>query len=109
MKRLHIIIMVAVLLLASCGSKNAGRSVENNAMSANTATLIEEEEREEEEEEEETADGSMVYVCTGPTARTYHATPNCRGLSRCSGDVVELSEDEAVDELQRRPCKICNY
>lgn len=106
MKRLHIIIMVAVLL-ASCGSKNAERGVENNAMSANTATLIEEEE--EEEEEGETADGSMVYVCTGPTARTYHATPNCRGLSRCSGDVVELSEDEAVDELQRRPCKICNY
>lgn len=100
MKRLYIIMVAA--LLASCGSKNAGRGVENNAMSANTATLIA-------EEEEETADGSMVYVCNGPTARTYHATPNCRGLSRCSGDVVEVREDEAVGELQRRPCKICNY
>lgn len=56
-----------------------------------------------------TADGSVVYVCTGPTATTYHATPNCRGLSRCSGDVVYVQEDEAVDELRRRPCKICNY
>jgi len=28
-----------------------------------------------------------VYICTGPKARKYYSSPNCRGLNRCSGSI----------------------
>ena len=47
-----------------------------------------------------------VYVCTGEKSVAYHATRNCRGLNRCSGEIkaVTLSEAKAMG---RRACRIC--
>lgn len=49
---------------------------------------------------------TSVYICTGETSTKYHNNPECRGLSRCSGEVEEVSEEEAED-MGRTPCKIC--
>lgn len=47
-----------------------------------------------------------VYVCTGPTASTYHKTNRCSGLNRCSGDIIPVSLSKAK-QMGRRPCKKC--
>ena len=47
-----------------------------------------------------------VYICTGETSTKYHCDPDCRGLSRCSGEIEEVSEEEA-ENMGRTPCKIC--
>lgn len=47
-----------------------------------------------------------VYICTGETSTKYHSDPDCRGLSSCSGEIEEVSEEEAED-MGRTPCKIC--
>lgn len=47
-----------------------------------------------------------VYICTGETSTKYHCDPDCKGLSRCSGEIEEISEEEAED-MGRTPCKIC--
>ena len=47
-----------------------------------------------------------VYICTGETSTKYHCDPGCKGLSRCSGEIEEISEEEAED-MGRTPCKIC--
>lgn len=50
--------------------------------------------------------GESVYICTGESSTKYHSDPDCRGLSRCSGEIEEVSEEEA-DDMGRTPCKIC--
>ncbi len=45
-----------------------------------------------------------VYICTGPKATAYHRTPDCKGLNKCSGNVVKVSRSKAK---HRSPCKIC--
>lgn len=49
---------------------------------------------------------AKVYICTGSSATTYHASKNCRGLSSCKGSIKEVTKDEAIS-MKRRPCKIC--
>lgn len=46
-----------------------------------------------------------VYICTGPKATVYHATPKCKGLNRCSGKVIAVSFEGIKGK--RRACKIC--
>lgn len=48
----------------------------------------------------------FVYICTGPNSKCYHRTSSCRGLGRCSGDIVKISKSSAIDK-GRRACKIC--
>lgn len=47
-----------------------------------------------------------VYICTGGSSKRYHCDPDCKGLSRCSGEIEKISEEEAED-MGRTPCKIC--
>ena len=47
-----------------------------------------------------------VYICTGPKARKFHSSPNCRGLNRCSGNIKSLSVSVAQSK-GFTPCKIC--
>ena len=47
-----------------------------------------------------------VYICTGPKARKYHSSPNCRGLNRCSGCIKSLSVSAAKSK-GFSPCRIC--
>lgn len=32
-----------------------------------------------------------VYICTGPKAVVNHKTKDCKGLSKCSDDVISVS------------------
>lgn len=48
-------------------------------------------------------DDEVVYICTGPKAKVYHATEDCRGLERCSGEVKAVPKAST----RRRPCRIC--
>lgn len=62
-----------------------------------------------EEQQEQVAEqptSTAIYICNSPTAETYHNNPECRGLSRCRYEVVEVTQEEA-EELGRRPCKFC--
>lgn len=54
----------------------------------------------------ESSDNNSVYICTGETSTKYHCDRDCRGLSRCSGEIEEVTEEEAED-MGRTPCKIC--
>ena len=47
-----------------------------------------------------------VYICTGPKSECYHKTKTCRGLNRCSGQVKQVSLQEA-EKMGRRKCKVC--
>lgn len=49
---------------------------------------------------------SVVYICTGPKAETYHKSKGCRGLNRCSGSIRAISLSKAKG-MGRRACKIC--
>jgi len=49
---------------------------------------------------------STVYICTGPKAKVYHSVSTCRGMNRCSGDIVSVSITKAK-KMGRRECKIC--
>ena len=48
-----------------------------------------------------------VYVCTGDNAYAWHSSKTCRGLNRCSGDIIKITLSEAKERYER-PCKICN-
>ena len=49
---------------------------------------------------------SIVYVCTGPSARAYHTNEGCKGLERCSDNIMEMTEQEAID-MGRHLCHYC--
>ena len=48
----------------------------------------------------------VVFVCTGPYARTYHYNPNCPSLQQCRDEVLPVSEAKA--RVYRAPCVMCN-
>lgn len=48
-----------------------------------------------------------VYICTGLNAKKYHSTPNCCWLENCSGEIVEVTLDEA-EAQGKSPCKGCH-
>lgn len=48
----------------------------------------------------------QVYICTGPTAKRYHKSANCRGLGRCSGEIIKVSKSKAKS-MGKTPCKMC--
>jgi hypothetical protein len=48
---------------------------------------------------------SMVYVCIGTSSKVYHKTDHCKGLSNCSTQIYNITEDEAK-KMGRRQCKI---
>ena len=50
---------------------------------------------------------AVVYVCDSPSAYAYHSNSNCSGLSRCSHGIIKMSEKDAVNKYNRRPCKKC--
>lgn len=51
-------------------------------------------------------ESEQVYICTGPSATTYHSTDECRGLNRCSREIKMVSIDKAK-KMGRRPCRFC--
>ena len=49
----------------------------------------------------------VVYVCTGPHSKRYHFDRHCKGLKRCSGQIIER-DIEAAYEDGLRPCGWCS-
>lgn len=49
---------------------------------------------------------NYVYICTGPKATKYHSTSSCRGLNKCSKDIIKVTQTYAEDK-GRKKCKIC--
>jgi hypothetical protein len=56
--------------------------------------------------ENKTYANEQVYICTGATAKRFHKSEKCRGLSRCSGEIIKVSKEEAI-KRGKTPCKIC--
>lgn len=48
----------------------------------------------------------IVYICSGGSSKRYHCKYNCRGLNRCSGRILGVSEEKAKN-MGRTRCKIC--
>ena len=48
---------------------------------------------------------TYVYICKSSNSYTYHYSPNCRGLRRCSTDLEKLTVKEAVEKGR----KLCGY
>ena len=41
------------------------------------------------------ASASKVYVCTGKYAKKYHNDYECKGLQKCSAEIITLTVEEA--------------
>lgn len=48
----------------------------------------------------------MVYICTGGSSKRYHNTSSCRGLNKCSGNIIKITVEKARG-MGRTPCQIC--
>lgn len=46
-----------------------------------------------------------AYYCASGNTVKYHASPSCRGLTRCSASVEKLALSDA--QARMNPCKIC--
>lgn len=51
-------------------------------------------------------DEDCVYVCTGEHAKRYHAVSDCKGLTSCSEEIIEMTIEDAEGE-DKTPCKMC--
>jgi len=49
---------------------------------------------------------TKVYVCDSPKAVAYHSRENCRGLQKCTHDIIAMSVAAAKDR-GLRTCQIC--
>ena len=49
------------------------------------------------------ASDKSVYICTGPKAKVYHSTPDCKGLNRCSDTIKKVPKSSP----KRKGCRIC--
>lgn len=88
----HIVLLFAIILMASCSSsskKSAGVDSEKKESAVKSA-----------------GSSGHVFICTGSSSKRYHSDRDCKGLSRCSGEIEEVSEEEA-ENMGRTPCKIC--
>jgi hypothetical protein len=52
-------------------------------------------------------DTASVYICNSSTAYAYHSTDHCRGLNKCSHEVLKISLSDAIKKYHRQACKIC--
>ena len=48
-----------------------------------------------------------VFICVSGRAYAYHSTLECRGLQRCTHQIMKTSLYEAVNKYGYRACKIC--
>ncbi|XLS30121.1 hypothetical protein ACJD0Z_04670 [Flavobacteriaceae bacterium M23B6Z8] len=49
--------------------------------------------------------GGTVFICTGKYSRRYHLTKNCKGISSCQKNIVEVS----LEEAQNRGRNLCRW
>ena len=46
-----------------------------------------------------------VYICNGPNSKVYHKSSSCKGLNRCSTQILKVTQSVANGK-GRRACKI---
>lgn len=46
-----------------------------------------------------------VYLCNGPSSKVYHRSENCKGLNRCSTQILKVSLSTARNK-GRKACRI---
>mgnify|MGYP000497970661 CR=1 FL=1 len=52
----------------------------------------------------------IVVICTGEYAKVYHSKENCTGLNNCKGEIIKVSQSDAVNRYKlQRPCCVCWY
>ena len=90
----YLALVFAILLMESCSSSSKkSADIEQNKIEKGTAPKY-------------AVPSGSVYICTGGSSKRYHCDRDCKGLSRCSGEIEEVTEEEAED-MGRTPCKIC--
>jgi 5-bromo-4-chloroindolyl phosphate hydrolysis protein len=52
-----------------------------------------------------TAPKASVYICDSPTAKKYHLKNDCRGLSRCTHRIIEIT----LEEAKKRKFELCKF
>ena len=87
----RIVLLFAIILMASCSSSSKKSAAEPEKKESSVRSA---------------GSSDNVFICTGESSERYHCDRDCRGLSRCSGEIEEVSEEEAED-MGRTPCKIC--
>jgi hypothetical protein len=50
---------------------------------------------------------TYVYICNSNGAYAYHSSKTCRGLNRCTHEILKVTLADAVKVYKRKPCKIC--
>ena len=90
----HLVLVFAIILMASCSSSSK-KSADSEPAKVGERMA-----------EKSAALSGNVYICTGGSSKRYHRGRDCKGLSRCSGEIEEVTEEEAED-MGRTPCKIC--
>ncbi len=48
-----------------------------------------------------------VYLCMGRLSHSYHRTQYCKGLKKCSTNLVKVSLQDAIKKYHRTACGYC--
>jgi hypothetical protein len=46
-----------------------------------------------------------VYICDSPSAKKYHLKNDCRGLSRCTHRIIEIT----LEDAKKRKFELCKF
>lgn len=85
-----ITVLATLLVMASCGNGKLEKQESSDGGDYYTAGQR----------------ANVVYVCGGISAKRYHLDENCKGLSRCSCEIQEMTVEEAK-QMGRTPCRMC--
>lgn len=53
------------------------------------------------------ADVTYVYICDSQTAYAYHSTKVCRGLNRCTHQIIKVIKNHAINKYYWKKSKEC--
>lgn len=48
-----------------------------------------------------------VYICNSNKAYAYHIDRDCKGLKKCTHEVLTVSKSDAINKYGRRACGYC--
>lgn len=48
-----------------------------------------------------------VYICDSSTSVAYHDSKDCKGLNRCTHEIIHIPKSSAIDKYGKRACKLC--
>ncbi|MDG1333023.1 MAG: hypothetical protein P8P74_11885 [Crocinitomicaceae bacterium] len=51
------------------------------------------------------SDDTKVYICDSENAVAYHYTKECRGIKRCTHEILKVTKKEAVE----KELKLCGW